>query len=85
MEVYFVSTLPYQAPLDSVSGDIFFLLYAWAKSPSDIQATRLLENDRPYAGFLYGGLALHSKADTILDTLEIVSLKTGSRGKPSAP
>jgi hypothetical protein len=40
-------------------------------TPSDIQTLTLLEKDRPYAGFLYGGLALHSKTDTILDTLEI--------------
>jgi lipid A 3-O-deacylase len=41
-------------------------------TPSDIQATTLQDNDRPYAGFLFGGLALHSKTDMILDTLEIV-------------
>jgi hypothetical protein len=41
-------------------------------TPSDIQATTLQSNDRPYAGFLFGGLALHSKTDLILDTLEIV-------------
>ncbi len=41
-------------------------------TPSDIQTTALLRSERPYAGFLYGGLALHSKTDTVLDTLEIV-------------
>ncbi len=40
-------------------------------TPSDIQTPTLLEKDRPYAGFLYGGLALHSKTDAVLDTLEI--------------
>ena len=40
-------------------------------TPADIQETVLIENDRPYAGYLYGGLALHSKTDTVLDTLEI--------------
>jgi len=41
-------------------------------TPSDIQTTALLKSERPYAGFLYGGLALHSKTDAVLDTLEIV-------------
>ena len=40
-------------------------------TPSDIDTDRLLKNDRPYAGFLYGGLALHSKTATRLDTMEI--------------
>ena len=40
-------------------------------TPSDIQETTPVENDRPYAGYLYTGLALHSKTDRILDTLEI--------------
>src|SRR3989339_1753771 len=41
-------------------------------TPSDTQTPTRLENDRPYAGFLYGGLALHSKTHLKLDTLEIV-------------
>jgi len=40
-------------------------------TPSDIGTGLLLKNDRPYAGFLYGGLALHSKTATRLDTIEI--------------
>lgn len=40
-------------------------------TPADIQDYDLIENDRPYAGYLYAGLALHSKTDTILDTMEI--------------
>jgi len=40
-------------------------------TPSDIDTGLLLKNDRPYAGFLYGGLALHSKTATRLDTIEI--------------
>jgi hypothetical protein len=39
-------------------------------TPSDIETTELLEEDRPYAGFLYFSLALHSKNETVLDTLE---------------
>ncbi|MDA3790455.1 MAG: lipid A deacylase LpxR family protein [Desulfobacula sp.] len=41
-------------------------------TPSDTQTTTALENNRPYAGFLYGGLALHSKTDSKLDTMEII-------------
>ncbi len=41
-------------------------------TPSDITTDQLLKDDRPYAGFLYGGLALHSKTASRLDTMEIV-------------
>jgi lipid A 3-O-deacylase len=41
-------------------------------TPSDIQAAEVLPDDRPYAGFLYGGIALHSKTLSRLDTIEIV-------------
>jgi hypothetical protein len=41
-------------------------------TPSDIDTDQLLKDDRPYAGFLYGGLALHSKTASRLDTMEIV-------------
>ncbi len=41
-------------------------------TPADIQETTLQDNDRAYAGFLYTGLALHSKTDEVLDTLEVV-------------
>lgn len=40
-------------------------------TPADIQATELLPDDRPYAGYLYAGIALHSKTLTKLDTIEI--------------
>ena len=50
-------------------------------TPSDTQVTTLLENDRPYAGFLYGGLALHSKTHLKLDTLEIVVGVVGPASK----
>lgn len=41
-------------------------------TPADIQSTQLQGNDRPYAGFLFTGLALHSKTDSVLDTMEVV-------------
>lgn len=40
-------------------------------TPDDIEPSTLLENDRPYAGWLYGGLALHRKTVTHLDTFEL--------------
>lgn len=41
-------------------------------TPADIYTSELLSDDRPYAGFLYAGLALHSKTADQLDTLELV-------------
>jgi lipid A 3-O-deacylase len=40
-------------------------------TPADIAATDLLVDDRPYAGYVYAGIALHSKTATKLDTIEI--------------
>ena len=40
-------------------------------TPADIAATDLQTDDRPYAGYLYAGIALHSKTPTKLDTIEI--------------
>lgn len=40
-------------------------------TPEDIQVAKLQPDDRPYAGYLYGGIALHSKTPTKLDTIEI--------------
>lgn len=50
-------------------------------TPSNIQIRTLIENDRPYAGFLYGGLALHSKTRTVLDTMEIIMGVVGPAAK----
>lgn len=41
-------------------------------TPADIQTTLLQDDDRPYAGFLYFGIALHSKTPTVLDTMELI-------------
>ena len=40
-------------------------------TPADIQETGLQPDDRPYAGYLFAGVALHSKTDRVLDTLEV--------------
>ncbi len=41
-------------------------------TPADIRVTGLIKDDRPYAGFLYAGIALHSKTRFQLDTIEAV-------------
>lgn len=40
-------------------------------TPDDIQRRGLVENDRPYAGWLYFGSAFHNKNARLLDTFEI--------------
>ncbi|MBU8850095.1 MAG: lipid A deacylase LpxR family protein [Desulfobacterales bacterium] len=66
-----IRAIPFSQTPGSIH-NVGILLGQHIYTPSDIQATSLQSNDRPYAGFLYGGLALHSKTDLILDTLEIV-------------
>ncbi len=39
-------------------------------TPEDKERSDLIVNDRPYAGFTYLGLALHSKSRSMMDTLE---------------
>ena len=40
-------------------------------TPADTQATALIRNDRPYAGWLFGGLTLHHKNTVNLHVLEV--------------
>ncbi len=40
-------------------------------TPSTIDATELLVDERPYAGYLYVGFAYHTRSDTQLDTVEV--------------
>jgi len=47
-------------------------------TPADIRTKLLQEDDRPYAGFLYFGIALHSKTSTVLDTMELIFGMVGS-------
>lgn len=42
-------------------------------TPKDTQIGELQERDRPYAGYLYGLLALHAKREHRLDTLELAA------------
>ncbi len=40
-------------------------------TPDDTKTRELQKNDRPYAGFLYGFLALHAKQEQMMDTFEL--------------
>lgn len=40
-------------------------------TPSDVEATELLKDQRPYAGYLYTGFAYHTRSDSQLDVMEI--------------
>ena len=40
-------------------------------TPKDTRARTVVKNDRPYAGWLYGGLSFISKNESVLDTLEV--------------
>ena len=40
-------------------------------TPNDTEARALVKNDRPYAGWLYGGVSFISKNESVLDTLEV--------------
>lgn len=40
-------------------------------TPSDISESALLQDDRPYAGWLYGSLGLSSETDDGIDSLEV--------------
>lgn len=46
-------------------------------TPPDISTTALQINDRPYAGWLYVAMTLHSKNETVLDSLELQLGTTG--------
>lgn len=40
-------------------------------TPKDTDAGELQKHDRPYAGYLYGFMALHAKQERMMDTLEL--------------
>lgn len=40
-------------------------------TPQDVLSTELIENDRPYAAWLYFGIGLHNHREKWLDTLEV--------------
>lgn len=54
-------------------------------TPENIAATALVVDDRPYAGWLYGGISVHAETSraisgTTLDTLDTVELDIGVVG-----
>jgi lipid A 3-O-deacylase len=75
-----IHAIPFSGKPESIH-NVGILLGQQIYTPSDIQTMTLLKNERPYAGFLYGGLALHSKTDSVLDTLEIVLGVVGPASK----
>jgi len=75
-----IQAFPFSSEPGSIH-NVSILLGQQIYTPSDIQTMTLIEADRPYAGFLYGGLALHSKTDSKLDTLEIVLGVVGPASK----
>jgi hypothetical protein len=46
-------------------------------TPRDTNARELVMDDRPYAGWLYGGMAFHSRNYRVLDTFELQAGFTG--------
>ena len=75
-----IRAIPFSGNPGSVY-NVGLLLGQQIYTPSDIQAISPSVSDRPYAGFLYGGLALHSKTNSKLDTLEIVLGVVGPAAK----
>lgn len=65
-----IHRIPFADEPDSVH-NVGLIIGQHIYTPSDIDTDQLLKKDRPYAGFLYGGLALHSKTATRLDTMEV--------------
>ncbi len=65
-----IRRLPYINEPDQIR-NVTFSLGQNMYTPSDISRTDLMEQDRPYAGWTYGGAAFHSKSSNRLDTIEI--------------
>lgn len=66
-----IKRIPFSDVSDSTH-NVGIVLGQHIYTPADIQSTLLQEQDRPYAGWLFFGLALHSKTDTVLDTVEVL-------------
>lgn len=68
---------------DSKVGKFGFQIGQSMYTPADLQATDLLPDDRPYAGWLYSGFILHRRGETgvsKLPTLESFELQLGVIG-----
>ena len=51
--------------------NIEFILGQQMYTPSDISRSEIIKTDRPYAGWLYGGLGFHRKSERFLDIFEV--------------
>jgi len=71
-----ISVLPYKDD-DSSQRNFSFSIGQMMYTPKDTNTSGLVINDRPYAGWLYGSLAFHSKNYRVLNTLEIQGGFTG--------
>lgn len=64
-----VSRMPFINAADN-QHNVGFVVGQQIYTPEDIQTRALVADDRPYAGWLYGGIAFISKNEISLDTLE---------------
>lgn len=73
---FVINRLPYS---DDANRQRHLALSAGQKmfTPEDIEQRMLIVDDRPYAGWLYGSVAYHSKTISQLDTFEIQAGLTG--------
>jgi len=72
----FISILPYKND-ESRQRKFAFSVGQMMYTPRDMVSTELVVDDRPYAGWLYGSAAFHSKNYRVLDTFEIQAGLTG--------
>ena len=56
---------------DQIQRNIAFSIGQKIFTPQNIQETTLINNDRPYGGWLYFGTGFHTKTPKRLDTLEL--------------
>ena len=70
------SLLPYHHD-ESRQGNFALSIGQMMYTPNDTSASELIPTDRPYAGWLYGSMAFHSKNYRVLDSFEIQAGFTG--------
>lgn len=72
------SLLPTRPPLEET--DVFFAIGQNMYTPEDIKANRLIEDDRPYAGWLYLEVGVSGGSNHLQETF---TLSLGVTGPPS--
>ena len=68
-----LSQVPFPGSSDAVQYNVSIGFGQQIYTPKDTQVRELQEGDRPYAGYLYGLLALHAKRINRLDNLELAA------------